>query len=269
MSSIDSINSNLAVLGFQNTSVTAIDEIIAIAVGQVMDIVLAEIANSESIITNLLISQQGYGKSEYYTAKALEFQFGDNLVINTDINPVTGAPYLDLIYSVIDTTKQIISQAAFQASVSGGSIFLFLKVATSDGGGGLEALSSDQLTAFQSYMLNFEILGLPLDIISIAGNVLGFNSSATYLSSFDLPTLQSNLATALTSFQNTFQFNGEFYVTDLEQYIQANVPGMRSFFISGTNLDGVAFSDFTNLSSGYFNYVSNILALISYFPVTS
>lgn len=269
MASIDSINANLVALNFSNTSVTSIVEEIAIACGQVMDNVLAEIANSESIITNLLISQQGYGKALYYTGIALAFQYGDNLVINQTINPVTGAPFLNLYYPVIDTTKQIISQAAIQESLIGGSEVLFLKVATQAISGGLQALSSAQLTAFQSYMLNFEILDIPLTIISLNGNDLNFVSVATYLSAYDLPTLQANLLTALNTFQSTFALNGVFYATDLEQYIQTNVPGMRSFFISNTIIDGVPFSDFTNLSAGYFNYDPAVLTSISYLAVTS
>lgn len=260
---ISIINGNLVKLGFNNISVTSIDEQIAIAVGQVLDNVIAEIANSESIITNLLISQQGYGKALYYTGVALQFQYGDNLIINEAINPVTGAPYLNLIYSVIDTTKQIISQAAFQQAG------FFLKVATTGISGGLAPLTAPELAAFQAYMLNFEILDLPLNIISIPGNVLFFSSTATYLASYDLPTLQSNLLTALNTFQTTFPYNGEFYVTDLEQYIQANVPGMRSFFITATTLDGTTFSDFISLSSGYFNYSSLVFSNISYNAVTS
>lgn len=263
MSSIDQINANLSVIGFKNLSVTAIDEQIAIAVGQVLDNVIAEIANSESIITNLLISQQGYGKALYYTGVALAFQYGDNLVINEAINPVTGAPYLNLIYPVIDTTKQIISQAAFQQSG------FFLKVATTGISGGLAPLTAPQLTAFQAYMLNFEILDLPLNIISVPGNILFFTSTATYLSSYDLPTLQSNLINAINTFQTTFPYNGQFYVTDLELYIQNNVPGMRSFFITGTTLDSVQFSDFIALGSGYFNYDNLVFSNISYLAVTS
>lgn len=262
-SSIDTINGNLTKLGFSNISVTSIDEQIAIAVGQILDNVIAEIANSESIITNLLISQQGYGKALYYTGVALAFQYGDNLVINEEINPVTGAPYLNLIYPVIDTTKQIIAQAAFQQAG------LFLKVAKVGISGGLAPLSDAELTAFKAYMLNFEILDIPLNIISIDGNVLNFTSTATYLSSFDLPTLQTNLAASLIAFQNSFQLNGEFYVTDLEQYIQTNVPGMRSYFITGTQLDGTPFSDYTSLSSGYFNLNAGVIPGIVFNPVTS
>lgn len=262
-SSIDTILGNLQSLGFSNPSVTSIEGQIAIAIGQIDDIIIAEIANSESIITNLLISQQGYGKALYYTGTALAFQYGDNLEINTNINPVTGAPYLNLYYPTIDTTKQIISQAAFQ------SAGLFLKVATTGISGGLAPLTAPQLAAFEAYMLNFEILGLPLNILSLPGNVLNFVSTATYISSYDLPTLQANLLTALNTFQTTFPYNGEFYVTDLENYIQTNVPGMRSYFVSGTTLDGIDFADYSSLNSGYFNYDNNAFLNISYNPVVS
>lgn len=258
------ILSNLSAIGFSNLSVASIERQIAIVIAVFIANVQSEITNSESIITNLLISQQGYGKSLYYTGKALEFQYGDNLAINTDINPVTGEPYLNYYYPVIDATKQIISQAAFSSSSSG----LFLKVATLTGGI-LGPLSSPQYNAFSSYMLNFEILSLPVNIISIAGNVLRFTSIATYISAYDLPTLQANLATALTAFQNTFQFNGTFYAGDLESYVKANVPGMRDFYIANTTIDGVSFSDSTNLSSGYFLYSGDILTLITYNAVVS
>lgn len=270
MGSASQILQNLQSLGFTNVSVTSIEGIIAISIGQFDDILLLEIDNSESTITNLLIGSQGYGKPSYYTNQALLFQLGDDLIINTAINPVYGEIYGNLIYAVTDTTKQIIAQAAFQASVSGGSQVLFLKVATEAvSGTGLAPLTSDQLAAFQSYMLNFEIVGIPLNIISLPGNDLNFVSTATYISSFDLPTLQTNLTAALNSFLTNFQFNGEFYVTDLQQYIQANVPGMRSFFINDTELDGVPFSDYINLSSGYFNYDPEVSVNITFNAVTS
>src|ERR1700723_1979147 len=209
----------MSALGFViNTSVTSIYTTIANAIGLVIYNTQEEIANSESIITNLLISQQGYGKSAYYTGVALAFQYGYNLSINTAINPVTGAPYENLIYTTIDTTAQIIAQAAIQATPQGGSTVLFLKVATpAISGTGLMALSPAQLASFQSYMLNFEILDSPLNIISLNGNVLNFTSVCTYLASYDLSILQTNLQTALNNFQTSFQFNGEFYDGDLEQ----------------------------------------------------
>lgn len=269
MNTADQIQANLAAMGFTNTSAMAIYNKIAQAVGQVVDNTITEIGNSETIITNLLISQYGYGKPLYYTSAALGFQYGDNLIVNMAINPVTGAPFLNYIYAVPDTTKQIITQAAFEAVNSGATVQLFLKVATKDAVSGLLVpLSIPQFTAFSNYFLNFQIPGLPISVISAAGNILDFNSVCTYFATYDLPTLQTNIAAALISFQTSFEFNGEFYDGDLEDYIKQNVPGVRDFYISSTTLDGVPFSGSQSLVSGYFNYATTVIAGITYNAVT-
>lgn len=265
----DKIQGNLIAMGFTNKSAMAIYNKIAQSVGQIVDNTISEITNSETTITNLLISQYGYGKPLYYVAAALMFQYGDNLVVNNAINPATGAPYLNYIYAVTDTTKQIITQAAFQAIASGATVQLFLKIATTDPVSGLLVpLSVPQYGAFSSYFLNFQVAGLPISIINTAGNILNFQAACTYYASYDLPTLQSNLATALTNFQKQFEFNGEFFAGDLQDYIKNNVPGVRDFFAFNTTLDGAPFAGSTTLISGYFNYQTGIATGITYTPIT-
>lgn len=269
MSTADRIQQNLAALGFTNTSAMAIYNKIAQAVGIIVDNTIAEITNSETTITNLLISQYGYGKPLYYTGAALAFQYGDNLIVNMAINPATGAPYLNYVYATIDTTKQIITQAAFEAVNSGGSVQMFLKVATVDPISGLLVpLSGDQITAFNNYFLNFQVAGLPISVINSAANILGFSAECTFFSTYDLPTLQGNIAQALLTFQKTFPFNGEFYSGDLQDYIKQNVPGIRDFFVFNTTLDGNPFAGSQAMTSGYFDYAVNITDGISYQSVT-
>lgn len=279
MGAIDQINGNLNLLGFRATSVTDIDEQIAIAVGQVIDNTTAEITNTESTITNILISQYGYLKSAYYVAYALYFQLGYNLSVNTAINPATGEPFLDLIYTTIDTVAQIVKQAAFQQVQAGNTIQLFLKIATVDPLTNLLIpLSNTSFAAFVAFMANFEAPGLPLNIINQAGNVLSFNATATFSAAYDLSTIQTNVANALvafqtvnapSSFQTNFQFNGVLYIGQLQDYIKANVPGMIDFYVFNTTLDTVPFAGSTALSSGYFNYVTNIGNNITYTAVQS
>lgn len=279
MSAIDQINGNLNLLGFKATSVTDIDEQIAIAVGQVIDNTLTEINNTESTITNILISQYGYLKSAYYVAYALYFQYGYNLSVDMAINPATGEPFLDLIYTTIDDTAKIIKQAAFEQVRTMNAIELFLKIATIDTLTNLLIpLSNPQLAAFNAYMENFEAPGLRLNIINQAGNVLNFNAVATFSSAYDLTALQTNVANALVAFQTVnapgnfqtnFQFNGVLYVGQLQDYVKANVPGVIDFYVNNTTLDNVPFAGSTALSSGYFNYVTNITDNISYVGVQS
>jgi hypothetical protein len=255
MATQDIISSNLQALGFTNASQAATYNKIAEAFGLVIDATLTELSNSEVDIFNI-INTQRYGKSGYYTGKALAFQYGDNLIIDT----VT----FDYIYAVIDTTKQIVKQAAFEDL----SAQLFLKIATLNNTTGLlEPLTSAQYDAFVNYFTVFEIPGLPVTIINSPGNVLYFNATATFFATYDLPTLQTNLINALNSFRSSFTFNGTFYDGDLESYIKTNVPGIRDFFINNTLIDGAPFGGSIALPSGYFNYVADIANQITYKPV--
>lgn len=250
-STYDNIKNNLAALGLNNPSAAAIENKIAEAVSFSIDNTITEINNSQQSILDI-INGQRYGKPGYYVAKAKYFQYGDNLVID----PAT----LDYIYEVIDTTKQIVSQAAFEDL----NAQLFLKVATVNLSGNLIPLSNTQLGAFKSYFSNFEIPGLPVSIISGVGNVLSFYTAITYYSTYDLPTLKTNLANAMNEFKKTFEFNGVFYTGDLEAYIRKNVPGIRDCYISNTLIDGSVFSGSTVLASGYFNYTTTIFDSITY-----
>lgn len=255
MATQDQISANLILLGFDNPSNAAIYNKIAEAFGLIIDSTLTELNNSETEIFNI-INTQRYGKSGYYTGKALAFQYGDNLIID----PVT----FDYIYATIDTTKQIVKQAAFEDISSQ----LFLKIATLNTLTGLlEPLQVAQYNAFVNYFTVFEIPGLPVTFINIPGNIFYFNAIATFYATYDLPTLKINLLNALNTFRSSFTFNGTFYDGDLEQYIKTNVPGVRDFFINNTLIDGAPFSGSISLPAGYFNYVNNIQNNISYQPV--
>lgn len=254
------IKSNLVAMGFDNPSAEAVYNKIAQGLGITVDNTLQEFTNSENRILNT-VSTKNYGKADYYTGKAKAFQLGDDLAVD----PVT----LDYYYPIINAQKKIINQAAFEELVNGNNVQLFLKVATLNTlTGDLQPLTVPQLAAFSSYFENFEILGLPVAIISLAPNVLTFKSVCTFLKSYDQSTLQTNVATALTTFRQTFPFDGQFYDGDLSDYVKGAVPGVRDFFISDTALDNSVFAGKSVLKAGYFNYDPNILNLITYNPVT-
>ena len=247
----DEISANLIELGFTNTSALALYNKIAQSIGIVIDNTITEMANSEA---NILadITSKNYGKAGYYTAAALAFQLGYNLSQDAYGNPV---------YTVIDTTAQIISQAAFE-NLNGN---LFLKVATLNAGTGLlQALTNAELIAFQNYFVSFEIPGLPVTIISLPPNILNFTAAATVYATYDFTLLQANLLAALTAFQNSFAFDGIFYTDDLSSYLKTNVPGIRDFYISNTTIDGASFSGSIGLQAGYFDFMTNIIANINF-----
>ena len=255
MSAVDTIFANLSALGFNNASATAIYNKIAQAIGIPIDNTIQEMTNSENNILNT-INTQRYGKSGYYIAKALAFQYGDDLVID----PVT----LEDVYAIIDPAKQIVSQAAFEEIAA----LLFLKVATTNSiSGDLEPLTELELASFKDYMLNFELPGLPLSIISAAPNILSFDGNITYYKTFNLTTLQANIVAALSAFRRSFTFDGVFFTGDLETYLRTNVPGLRDVYLYNTTVDGLPFGGSQSLSAGYFNYITGIDSRLTYIAV--
>jgi hypothetical protein len=260
-STYDTILSNIASVlpNLNSASLSALYKKIAQTIAISIDSTLAELANTQTIITNI-IGNQRYGRTGYYTDKAFAYQDGDDLVID----PVT----LDYVYAVIDTTKQIIQQAAFEVQITGGAQILTLKVARIDPAtGNLAALTSGQKTAFDSYFTTYEIPGLPVTKVSLAPNVLNFNAVVTYYTTFDYNTLVAGVTAALFAFRDSYRFNGELFTNDIETYIVNNVPGVRNISLSDTTIDSVSYSGSIKLLAGYFDFVANIENNLTYTPL--
>lgn len=255
MSSKDTILSNLAALDFSNPSDVAAFNLMAQGIGDFVDVILIEFQNTINTILNV-INTQRYGKSGYYTTVAKAFQDGDDLV------PAVGT--LDPTYAVIDPTKQIVKQAAFQNN----SGSLSLKIAAQDAITGLLVpLTAPQLADFIAYFINFQIPGIPVSVVSLPANLFGFTAVCTFNAGYNLTNLQNSVQLALSTFVSTFPFNGVLYSDQLSDYIKEKVPGVVDFYISGTLIDGTGFAGSTVLTAGYFNYVVNILSQISYNPI--
>lgn len=255
MTTLQTILANLQSLGFGNTSNAAIFNEVSVAVAPVIDNTVTELNNGEANILSI-ITNKNYGKPGYYTSTALAFQYGYSL----STNPTTGQLY----YAVIDTSAQIVKQAAFENTAGG----LFLKIAKLNSITNLlEPLSSGEYSAFSAYFINFELPGLPITIINQSANILSFNAICSYNTQYDLPTLQTNVSNALNAFRDSYAFDGVLYTTDIESYITANVPGVRSFYVSNQTIDSSPFTNDVALTSGYFNYVSSILSQITYTPI--
>lgn len=248
MSSIDTIITQLEALEFENPSNDSVYGMIAQAIGEVLDNVLTEFSNTQNAILDT-INTQRYGKAGYYQKVALAFQYGYDLI------PAVGN--LDPVYAIIDTTAQIVVQAAFQNN----SGALSMKVAAQNAITGLLIqLNALQLPAFISYFINFQIPGLPVSVVSLSGNVFAYNSVCTFNAGYNQTNLQSNLAATLIAFQissQTGNFNGTLYADALSTYVKANVPGVVDYYIYNTTIDGSVFLGSTLLTAGYFNYSTN------------
>lgn len=255
----DQIYANLQALDFNNPAVLAIFGKVAEAVGIPIDNTLTEIDNNKTAILNI-VNTKGYGKDDYYVTAAKAFQLGDDLAID----PVTKKN----VYAVIDPSKQIIAQAAFEELGSDQEKQLFVKIAKKDPVTGLLVqLTNSEYAAFSSYFTTFQLPGLPVTVINKQANILSFAGTLTFFNTYNLTTLQTNFQNALNSFRDSFAFNGEFFNGDLTAYIKQQVPGDRDFFITNTTIDGVPFSGSISLPAGYFNYISNIFNQIQFVGV--
>jgi hypothetical protein len=253
----DTIIANIiaAVPELTSSSNVAIYKKIAQAVAISLDNTKTELDNTISVIDNIIGSLR-YGRNGYYVQRALGFQYGDSLTLD----PVT----LEPVYATIDTTKQIVKQAAFKAANSGGTQVLTLKVAKLDSTTGLLVkLATAEKSAFDTYFLNFEIPGLPMTKVSFDANVFNFNIAIVYYSSYDITLLMANVAAAIATFRDTYLFDGTLYTNDLETYLKNNVPGIRNVSLTTTTIDSVTFSGNTELLAGYFNYDSSIATKIA------
>jgi hypothetical protein len=216
----------------------------------------------------------------YYESTALDFQYGDNLLISDAIDGYK--PY----YASINETNQIIKQSSVKESfltsqtidgqtyLSNGS--LTMNVASQDNTGALIPLTQLQLNSFNSYMENFKELGVPLNIYSNNGNLIRFSSiKILYNSNYDL----SNIISETLSFVNQGvlpeylggikTISGEFFIDRVMYYLDVNVEGIISanFFGGQINVptDPNVWNSFdikTEMSSGYFNWDTTFITQI-------
>lgn len=178
-------------------------------------------------------------------------------------------------YETINPTKQIIAQASLYVETTqveiGGKNYpitsLILKVAGKDSNGKLSKLSEVQKTAFDTYMTNFEIPGIPLSKYSLAPNILGFSAGkCVYSPQYNQESIADAVTQAMEAFRDQITFDSTLYISRLQQYVMNNVPGVIGFSLSGTTLDSSAFTESVIMSAGYFDYIDNFENLIEYVP---
>jgi hypothetical protein len=238
-----------------NTSAAALYDTIARNIAISIDNTKTELDNTKIIIQDI-IGLQRYGRSGNYVYKALAFQYGDDLIEDTATH--------EYYYATIDTTKQIIKQAAFQIDTSGGGQILTMKVAAYDNTNKLRKLTTDEKNSFDGYFLQFEIPGLPIYKSSTDPNIFDFTAIVTYYGTYDRNKVINGVTSSLYTFRDSFKFNGTLYTNDLEDYLKINVPGIRNVSLLSTMIDNVVYVEEINLLSGYFDYVSDILDKITY-----
>lgn len=106
----------------------------------------------------LSINEQAPGTANWYAYKAMLFQFGQDLVAETDYYDNTGLTDEQI------AARRIVKYAA--AVESKDNSILYLKVASGDDDGNRNPLSSTQLTAFKKYISDVQYAGVRIQIIN-------------------------------------------------------------------------------------------------------
>ncbi len=159
------------------------------------------------------------GTARWYVIESLKFQFGDNL----EFDIVTEKFIYEDTTSVAALAKQIIEVA----STRDVNQDVTIRVAKSDGAGGIEKLSGSELTAFTAYVDEFKFAGTKTITISDDPDLL----KMAYTVEYDPQVLKADGTTildgtspvqeAIDAYIEGLPFDSIFRVQDLTDAIQA------------------------------------------------
>jgi hypothetical protein len=161
----------------------------------------------------------------WYTARALEFQQGDPLVVLASGRPG---------YAPGTTGARLVTRATAKETDNNGLVKVFLKVAK-DGPtpGTLAALSEPERVQVQAYFDRLRPAGIRLEVVSRAADRLQLTGTVYYDPLLDVPTFQAAVLAAVQGYLAALEFDGLVYVARLEDAIQA-VPGVRDVQLTQT-----------------------------------
>lgn len=195
-------------------------------------------------VDNKLANKQPYSKYQL-PDEIKKFQNGDNLSV-TDIG--------EIYYSVIDASKQIVTQVSLKELGDG---VLRFKVAKDDGANKVP-LTEAELANLVSYVKEILIDGQRFGINSIAADVITYRINADYESLYTEAYINEKIDEALVDFRNNLRYDGVFYKSALQAKIKSieGVLGVTiEIDIDMTNgADVVNLVEKVELSAGYYNY---------------
>lgn len=200
---------------------------------------------SQEVDSKLALKQPG--SLYWYAQRAMEFQYGDSLIIDELGN---------IKYAIIDPSKRIIAKVATKEESATSTVVI--KVARLVNGV-LSPLSSAQLLAFNNYITLIKFAGTKVTIVSLATDEIYYSLRIYYNPLYNEADIEAGLLSALEEFKNQAQFDGRIYRTDFFTKIQA-VPGIvatsiREFTGDHSSVNNpVEIDPYYELVSGYFSY---------------
>ncbi len=210
--------------------------------------------------------------ARWYRQKALSFQYGFDLIEDTDVFNNTG-----FSEEQIEASK-IIKYAAVTEAVSESR--LIIKIATEDADGKLAPILPAQNAAFVPYMEEIKDAGVKITVINYLPDILRIQLQIYYdplvlnAQGISIATGKEPVKEALREYMKELPFNGELILVSLIDKLQktegVKIPHLVTAQTKWINDDGTTYGDWENIAvrkipiSGYFD-IENF-NLITYIP---
>ena len=168
-----------------------------------------------------LIDQNIFGSAEWFVQQIKAFQYGDDLVRNTQTGGLT--------YATISPDKQIITHAAI--TVAKGDIQVAtLKVAKTLNGEP-NPLSPNELTAVRGYIDRIQPPGSTLVVNSLPADIVRLSLDIYYNPLYDTALLKTQINEVVMAYFNELPFNAEILRSKIADIILAGVSGVNDVVI--------------------------------------
>jgi len=164
---------------------------------------------------NSLLSRVGYGQSQWLIDRILEFQLGDELLINTST--------YELYYETVDTSKQIILSCSVEEVVPG----ILIKVRRKD----TDVLTTIELEQLKAYISKIKVMGQVTSTLSYEGDKLKLIGKIIYNAQLNMSTVKSEVESAINGYIAGLPFNSTFITSKLIDTVMS-VNGVRDFQIT-------------------------------------
>lgn len=218
-------------------SVVSIESILFFVVASCMW-VNQQLFGQHKIDVQQLLNEQRVHTGNWYAHMAKQFQFGQDLVQETDRYDNTGLTSEEI------ESKRVVKYSAAVESVD--KSILYLKIAT-DSSGVREPLPNNQLTAFKAYINRVQDAGVRIEVINNQADEMRLKIDIYYDSlilDYDGKQLDGDndtpVQTAIRDYLNNLPFNGTYTNQGLIDVIQ--------------RIDGVEVAELKSASSRYGYY---------------
>lgn len=227
-------------------SAVSLENIIFSDVATVM-YVMQQLFDQFKIDISGILNAQLSGAVNWYAYKAKLFQYGMELVPETDYYDNTG-----LTSEQIDAMRVVKYAAAVESKDKS---ILYVKVATDDGNGVRQPLSSPQLTAFKQYLNDVQYAGVRISVINDPADEMRLQIDIYYdplvLDELGVRldgTAETPVQDAIRNYLANLPFNGTYTNQGLVDTLQV-IDGVRIAEIKSAAFRYGAYTEFTEINA--------------------